>query len=89
MTKSTDTKNIKKIVRSILASNGIDNLKLEVDLVCVWQRYVAEREEGLSPAEVRLKIADEYSDIGVSDAGQSRNIVKQEFMDVMKIDFGS
>lgn len=63
MTKSTDTKNITKIVKAILQENGIDldkNLMLEIQLVSAWKRYVFEREEGLSPAEVREKIANEY-----------------------------
>ena len=33
MTLSTDNKNITKIVRGILQSNGIDNLKAEIDII--------------------------------------------------------
>ena len=61
MTKSTDNKNIKKIVQGILYKYSIDNLQMEIDLCSAWQRYVNEREEGLTPAEVREKIAGEYN----------------------------
>jgi pyruvate-formate lyase len=88
MTLSTDKKNIEKIVRGILQSNGIDNFKLEIDLSSAWHRYVTTREGGLTPAESRLQIAQEYNEIGFSAKGQERNQLKQEFMDVMKIDFG-
>lgn len=88
MTLSTDNKNIVKIVRGILQSNGIDNLKLEIDISSAWHRYVTVREDGLTPAEARIKIAEEYDELGFSKDGQERNIVKQEFMDAMKIEFG-
>jgi len=88
MTQSTDKKNIEKIVKGILFNNGIDNLKAEIDLIEVWWRYVTEREEGLSPAEARLKIAQEFNGTGQSEKGQERNITRQEFMDVMKINVG-
>ena len=94
MTISTDTKNIRKIVRVILERNGIyalgiDDLRLEVELFSAWVRYVNARDEGLTPAESRQKIADEFTETGQSAAGQNRNIVRQEFMDVMGLDFGS
>jgi hypothetical protein len=88
MTLSTDKKNIEKIVRGILLSNGIDNLKLEIDISSAWHRYVTVREDGFTPAESRLQIAKEYDMLGFSKAGQERNIIRQEFEDVMKIDFG-
>lgn len=89
MTPSTDTKNITKIVRSILQANKIDNLQLEVELVNVWNRYVNGREEGQNPAQVRERIAAEYNELGYSENGQNRNIIRQSFMDCMGIDFGS
>jgi hypothetical protein len=46
MTTGTDNRNIKQIVKSILQNNQVDNLKLEVDLVSAWNRYVNEREDG-------------------------------------------
>lgn len=63
MTKSTDTKNITKIVKAILQSNGIDNdtsLKLEIDLIEAWKRYLFEREEGESPAVARERVTEDY-----------------------------
>lgn len=89
MTKSTDKKNIEKIVAGILESNSIDNLKLQIDLVSAWWRYVTAREDGLTPAEVRQKIAAEFDSLGFSSVGQERNQVRQEFQDVMRLDFGS
>ncbi len=88
MTLSTDNKNITKIVRGILQGNGIDNLKVEIDIISAWHRYMTIREDGLTPAESRLQIASEYDELGFSKRGQERNIVRQEFEDVMKIDFG-
>lgn len=64
MTKSTDTKNIKIIVSKILSSNGIDNLKLEIDLVEAFKRYVFERDDGESPAEARARVTAEFDKIG-------------------------
>jgi len=95
MTNSTDTKNIKKIVRALLVKYKVVDehneplLQAEIDFTSAWHRYVTEREDGLTPAEARLKIADEFDDIFISAKGQERNITRQEFMDVMKIDFGS
>lgn len=89
MTKSTDKKNIEKIVVGILESNSIDNLKLQIDLVSAWWRYVAAREDGMTPAESRERIAAEFDSLGFSSAGQERNQVRQEFQDVMRLDFGS
>jgi len=66
MTKGTDSRNIKIIIQAITANNGIDNLKLEADIFGVWMRYMNEREEGLTPAEVRKKITDEYNGVGIS-----------------------
>lgn len=89
MATGTDSRNITKIVRAILQSNGIDNLKLEADLFGAWMRYVNERDSGQTPAEARAAIAAEYSDIGFSANGQDHNITRQEFMDIMHIDFGT
>jgi hypothetical protein len=92
MTPSTDHKNIEKIVRAILQRNGIDfssSLQLEVELVGEFHRYVTAREEGLTPAEARLRIANEFNELGQSAHGQERNITRQEFMDVMQMEFGS
>ena len=66
MTISTDTKNVKKIVRAILERNGIyalgiDDLKLEVELFSEWVRYVNARDEGLTPAESRRRNAAEVT----------------------------
>lgn len=88
MTNSTDKKNIGKIVKAILQGNDIDNLKAEIDLIEVWWRYVTEREEGLSPAEVREGITKEFNEAGYSERGQQINITRQEFMDIMKIEVG-
>lgn len=89
MTKGTDNRNIKMIVRGILQSNGIDNLKLEIDLVSAWQRYVNEREDGMSPAETRAKIAEEYGALGfmgVSDKALERARMMQLIMDTIGLD---
>lgn len=56
MTESTDTKNITKIINSICLSNGVDNLKLEIDLVQAYKSYWKEREGGKTPAEARDKV---------------------------------
>jgi hypothetical protein len=89
MTLSTDKKNIEKIVKAILQNNGIDNLKAEIDISSAWHRYLTEREEGLTPAETRLKITAEFNPLGFSERGRKkRNQIKQEFMDVMMIEFG-
>ena len=88
MTLSTDKKNISQIVRGILQANNTDNLKLEIDIISAWHKYVTVREGGLTPAESRLQIAKEYDPLGFSAKGQERNKLRQEFMDVMKIDFG-
>jgi len=88
MTLSTDKKNISQIVRGILQGNGVDNLKLEIDIIAAWHKYVTVREDGLTPAESRMRIAKEYNELGFSAKGQERNILRQEFMDVMHIDFG-
>ena len=89
MTISTDTKNITKIVRSILQRNEIDNLQLEIELVNAWNIYVNGREEGYTPAQVRERIAGEYNELGYSANGQVKNIMRQRFMDCMGVDFGS
>lgn len=74
MTRSTDTKNIKRIVQAILTSNGIDNLKLEIDIVTAWMRYLFEREAGESPAEARDRVVSDYVGkvLEVARAGMDR-----------------
>ncbi len=89
MTIGTDSRNVKKIIQSLMQKYQVDNLALEIDLFNVWMRYMNEREDGLTPAEAREKIAKEFDPLGFSQAGQERNQVKQEFMDVMRLDFGS
>ena len=90
MTLSTDNKNITKIVRAILQSNGIDNLKAEIDIISAWHRYVTSREDGLTPAEVRAKIAVEYNGVGISEDGVKRNQIKDRMQTAlgMEIDEG-
>ena len=89
MTIGTDSRNVKKIIQSLFAKYHVDAFQLEIDLFNVWMRYMNEREDGLTPAEAREKIAAEYDPLGHSARGQERNQVKQEFMDIMHIDFGS
>ena len=89
MTIGTDSRNVKKIIQSLFAKYHIDAFQLEIDLFNVWMRYMNEREEGLTPAQARERIAAEFDSLGYSQAGQERNKVKQEFMDVMRLDFGS
>jgi len=72
-----------------MQNHKVDNLQLEIDLFNVWMRYMNEREDGLTPAEAREKIAKEFDPLGYSAKGQERNQVKQEFMDIMRLDFGS
>jgi hypothetical protein len=88
MTTGTDNRNIKQIVKSILQSNQIDNLKLEVDLVSAWHRYVNERQEGLTPAETRAKITSEFGllgFVGMSDLARERSRMAQIIMDTMRL----
>lgn len=88
MTTGTDNRNIKIIVKSILQSNGVDNLKLEIDLISAWHRYVNEREEGLSPAETRAKIVDEFGPlgfVGMSDKARERSRMAQIIMDTLRL----
>lgn len=88
MTQSTDSRNISKLVKDILASNQIDNLKLEVDIVSAWKRYVAMRDDGKSPAETREKIVEEMGllgFIGVSDLVRERIRMQQIIMDTMSL----
>ena len=61
MTESTDKKNITIMVRSILSQNGIDNLKVEVDIIQAWHLYVCARDEKLTPAQARAKVAESFN----------------------------
>lgn len=88
MTTGTDNRNIKQIVKSILQNNNIDDLKLEVDLVSAWNRYVNEREEGLTPAQTRAKITEEFGVlgfVGMSDKARERSRMAQVIMDNMRL----
>jgi len=58
MTQSTDTKNITKLIGSILSENGIDDLKLEMDLTQAFKSYWYEREQGKTPAQARDKVME-------------------------------
>lgn len=90
MTTGTDSRNVKKIIQSIMQSNGIDNLKCEADLFGAWMRYMNEREDGKTPAEVRAKIAAEYNGVGISEDGVKRNQIKDRMQTAlgMEIDEG-
>lgn len=88
MTTGTDNRNIKQIVKSILQNNNIDDLKLEVDLVSAWNRYVNEREEGLTPAQTRAKITEEFGVlgfVGMSDKARERSRMAQVIMDTLRL----
>lgn len=76
MTTGTDSRNVKKIIQSILQGNGIDNLKCEADLFGAWMRYMNERSAGLTPAEVRANITAEYNQVGISKDGVERSQLK-------------
>jgi hypothetical protein len=76
MTSGTDSRNVKKIIQSILRDNGIDNLKCEADLFGAWMRYMNERSEGLTPAQVREKITNEYNHVGISEEMVARSQLK-------------
>lgn len=66
MTKSTDTKNIKFIVRGLLKKYGLLDeqgepmLQAEIDFTTALVRYMFERETGESPAAARLRVTREY-----------------------------
>lgn len=84
MTKSTDTKNIKKIIQGILKRNNTDNLQLEVDLVSAWMRYMFEREEGVTPGETKDKIAAELGFFGTAHTDKAR--MMQLLMDTLGVE---
>ena len=86
MTKSTDTKNVKTIVKGILSRHEIDNLTAEIDLVSAWMRYMFEREEGKTPAETREKIAAELGALGFSPESTERARMMQLLMDTLGLD---
>ena len=71
MTKSTDTKNVKKIVRALLSKHGIVDeqgepiLIVEVDLVSAWLRYMFERESGESAGEAKVRVTADFDKVGV------------------------
>lgn len=91
MATGTDSRNVKMIIQGILQGNGIDNLKVEMELFGAWMRYMNEREEGLTPAQVRAKIAKEYGEIGITAEGIERNKLKQRMEDTLglSVDIGS
>lgn len=89
MTTGTDNRNIKQIVKSILQNNDIDNFKLEVDLVSAWNRYVNGRDDGMTPAQSRERMAEEFGVlgfVGVSDLARERARMQQIIMDTLHID---
>lgn len=77
MATGTDSRNIKIIIQGIMQSNGIDNLKVEMEIFGAWMRYMNEREVGLTPAQVREKITKEYNGIGISSENQKRAALKE------------
>jgi hypothetical protein len=88
MTTGTDNRNIKQIVKSILQNNQVDNLKLEVDLVSAWNRYVNEREDGKTPAQVRENITREFGDLGflgISELALKRSRMAQTLMEHLRL----
>lgn len=87
MTIGTDSRNITKIVREILTLNQVDSLKLEMDLVGAWTRYVNARDTGLTPAEARTRITsdDVLGFIGVSDAVRERARMRQVIEETLKL----
>jgi len=58
MTKTTDKRQITSMVKQILASNSIDNLKLEIDLISAFEFYVVGRRAGRNIAELRQEIVE-------------------------------
>jgi hypothetical protein len=85
MTKSTDTKNIKKIVQGILKRNYVaDNLQLEIDLVSAFMRYMFEREEGVTPGESKDKITAELGFFGTEHTDKAR--MMQLLMDTLGVE---
>lgn len=86
MTTGTDSRNVKKIIQSILQKYSIDNLKLEIDLFGAWMRYMNERGEGLTPAQVRAKITAEYDEAGISAAGIVRSKLKSRMETALGMD---
>ena len=58
MTIQTDTKSTGKLISLILSENGIDNLKLEMDLTQAFMSYWHEREGGKTPAQARDKVME-------------------------------
>lgn len=94
MSNSTDTKNIKQIVRGLMIkhklvdTDGNPLLIIEIDFVSAWTRYVNERDEGLTPAESRKKITDEYGVlgfVGVSNKVANKMRMAQLIMDTLKL----
>lgn len=88
MTTGTDYRNIKQIVKSILQKNSVDDLKLEIELVSTWHRYVNEREEGLTPAQTRAKIVEEFGVlgfVGLSKKARERSRMAQVLMDTLRL----
>lgn len=86
MTTGTDSRNVKIIIQAIMQSNGIDNLKAEVDIFGAWMRYMNERAEGLTPAQVREKITKEYGSVGVSQKSIEREAFKQRMETALGLD---
>lgn len=88
MTESTDKKNITTMVVSILEANKIDreaNLKLEIDLIQAWHLYVCARDEKLTSAESRLKVAERFN-WGDNEVTTARARMTQLLMDTLGVD---
>lgn len=86
MTKGTDSRNITTVVREILGSNQVDNLKLEMDLVGAFTRYVNARDAGSTPAEARsLVVGGALGFIGISDTVRERARMKQIIEDTLRL----
>lgn len=95
MTKSTDTKNIKQIVRVLLVRHGVVDangepvLQAEIDFVSAFLRYMFEREQGETPAQARERIMKDFGElgfIGASQEAQERARMTQVLMDVLGLD---
>ena len=69
MTLTTDSRQLRLLIDSVLSKHQIDNLELSMLLVQACQEFFAETKQGHDPVEVRQKIAEA---IGVGEANVSR-----------------
>jgi hypothetical protein len=58
MTQTTDSRQLRLTVESILSKYRIDNLQLSIEIVDAVKTFFAETKTGHNPAEVRQKIAE-------------------------------